>query len=516
MADNRFVKKVGVQDEFTDEMVAELERCYEDPVHFIKTYVKVQHPVKGAIPFELYDYQEEAVRMFQANRFNISMWGRQQGKTATVAAYILWFVCFNDDKTALIASKGAAHATEIVDRIKFMYEELPMWLKPGVKVYNRQSIEFSNGSEIISQATTENTGRGYSISLLYVDELGFVRPNIQQAMWTSIQPTLATGGACIITSTPNGDSDLFAEIWRGAVSGINNFAYLFAPWYRHPERDQAWATMMEKQLGAVMFAQECNCEFVSSDPLLISSITLSNLKTAKHLREAGLFKWWIDAVNVNQSYLVGVDVGGGTGSDFSVIQVIEFPSLQQVAEFRSNNVSIPQLYGRIKWVLNALSRKDARGRAAEVYWSFENNGIGHAIGALYQNDENPPEAELITTQTPGKQNQYGVVTTGKNKILLCLELKKMIERISQHITINSEATLFELKNYVATGGSYAAKPGATDDSVAALLVVIQVFKRFADYNEAAYEMVHNYHELNNGLLDEDGNEIDDSPLPFVM
>ena len=105
---------------------------------------------------------------------------------------------------------------EMIFRIRFMYERLPHWLKAGLADdgWNKHSIGFDNGSRIISQATSENTGRGLAISLLFLDEFAFVRDSVQVEFWTSIAPTLATGGSCIITSTPNGDTNIFAQVLR--------------------------------------------------------------------------------------------------------------------------------------------------------------------------------------------------------------------------------------------------------------------------------------------------------------
>jgi len=47
-------------------------------------------------------------------------------------------------------------------------------IKAGVTTYNKGSLDFENGSRIVSATTTENTGRGMSITLLYLDEFAFV------------------------------------------------------------------------------------------------------------------------------------------------------------------------------------------------------------------------------------------------------------------------------------------------------------------------------------------------------
>lgn len=86
---------------------------------------------------------------------------------STVSAmYLLWFAMFNEDKTILIASNKNKGAMEMISRIRFAYEELPLWLKPGVMddMWNKHAVGFDNGSRIESTATTESSGRGMSIS----------------------------------------------------------------------------------------------------------------------------------------------------------------------------------------------------------------------------------------------------------------------------------------------------------------------------------------------------------------
>jgi hypothetical protein len=193
--------------------------------------------------------------------------------------YLLWFACFNDDVTVLIASKNQSHALEIASRVRFAYEELPNWIKPGLKYYNRHNIEMDNGSRIVSEATTEKTGRGLSITKLYLDELAFISPRIQEALWASLAPTLSTGGSAIISSTPNGDTELFAQLWRTAMSGVEdkagtNFVPFQVHWREHPDRgDDYWQTMIN-MLGELKTRQEVGCHFAKT-PINTSSGTLT-------------------------------------------------------------------------------------------------------------------------------------------------------------------------------------------------------------------------------------------------
>lgn len=177
------------------------------------------------------------------------------------AAFLLWYSIFNFDKTVLIASNKNSNAQEMIFRIKTAYENLPMWLKPGVldDGWNKHSMGFDNGTRIISEATSENSGRGLSISLLFLDEFAFVAPAIQDEFWTSISPTLSTGGQCIMTSTPNGDMDIYAQIWRGAQVGVNGFYPIRVRWDQPPGRDEQFKEEETGRVGERKWLQEYEC-----------------------------------------------------------------------------------------------------------------------------------------------------------------------------------------------------------------------------------------------------------------
>jgi hypothetical protein len=266
---SEFIKKPNAKVEYTAEQLQELKRCAEDPVYFISNYCYIQHQKLGKIKFRLRPYQIRIVESLHHNRFNILMIGRQCGKTETTAAFAFWFASFHSDKNVLVASNKQKGASDIMNRIKFMYESTPDFLRPGVPFYNRGSVEFDNGSKIWSEATTETTGRGRSVALFICDELAHVSKRIQDEMWASILPTLSTGGSCVVMSTPNGDHDLYAELWRGAQSGNNGFIPIFVPVDEIPvtadngvettRADPNWQKMMRSKVGDLKFGQEYLC-----------------------------------------------------------------------------------------------------------------------------------------------------------------------------------------------------------------------------------------------------------------
>jgi hypothetical protein len=521
MPANPAIKRPNSTNEYTPELIQELVRCQRDPIYFIENYIMVVDPVKGAVPMILYEYQKEMITSIHNNKDTIILASRQMGKTTVVAMYVIWLTCFankDEPKLCIIASKAMAHATEIMSRIKFAYEELPEWIKPGCKYYSRTSIEFDNNAKIKCEATSEKTGRGSSPSFLFIDEIAFLSRRIQDEMWASLAPSLSTGGKFVLTSTPNGDSDLFAQLWRGANSGQNSFKPIRAMWYQHPDREQKYYDEMIGKLGPVKARQELDCEFLSSEALLIDSRCLHAMRAKPHIREEMGFRFWKDVGGANKTYLVGVDPATGNGKDFTAIQVVEFPSLEQVAELRLNNVNIPLIYAKIKWLLKELRKPDQNRRRAEVVWSFERNGVGEALVAMIQNDDSPDGGTYLDgveryDETPGK---FGTYTTGKSKLVTCMQMKNLVERINNGLKINSDILLFELKNFVAKGGSYEAKIGATDDTIMAMAVVMKLMHRLSHYDEKARELVYETMAPDADETEPNFDHFGGDPVPFSI
>lgn len=508
---NPNVRRPGETSEYTPENIMDLKRCMQDPVYFFENFVKVKHPTQGLVPFKLFDYQKRILDALMNHKDVCILASRQLGKTVIVAMYFFWQANFQDNREFVIASKNMSHAVLIMARIKTAYDALPHWLKAAAKFNSRTMLEFSNGSNIVSEATSERTGRGNSPSGIMLDELAFASRRIQDEMWASLAPSLSTGGQFIVSSTPKGDSDLFASLWRGAQAGTNGFFPVQAMWYERPEYDQAWYDSMAAKLGPIKAAAELDCVFVSSDALLLNSIKLVQLRSQAPLYEDMGFKFWKQPEEIGgqgKTYLVGVDPATGSGKDFTVIEVFEFPSLEQVAEWRSNEIIIPLIYAKLKWLLEKLSAPVARSRA-DVIWSFERNGIGEAISALYQNDERQPQYPELYCDQPGT-TKLGVYTTGKTKILACLQLKSLIERVNNGLKVNSSVLLEELKNFIAKGGTYESKAGGTDDAVMATIIIVRLLKRLSEYNDEAFRQMNEY------ITPDENDQFGDEPVPFLI
>ena len=497
--DGVLTKKANKKETFTEEQIQDLAMCMDPDkgyLHFARKFSFIQHPVQGKLLFDPYEYQLRLLHSYHSYRFNINMMPRQTGKTTCAAIYLCWYAMFNPDQTILIAAHKYTGAQEIMARIRYVYEMCEDYIRAGVTSYNKGSIEFENGSRIVSQTTTGNTGRGMSISLLYCDEFAFVQPNIAEEFWTSISPTLATGGRAIITSTPNSDEDTFATIWKQAEQkydehgneqelGINGFHSFIATWDEHPDRDEVWRDEEIGRIGEEKFRREYGCEFLVFDETLINSIHLANMESTKPIMNMGQTRWY-KKIKSDATYAIALDPAMGTGGDYAAIQVFELPAYEQVAEWRHNTTPIPAQIRIMTDIAKYIEQQV--GSANSIYWSVENNSIGEAALIVINDfgEENIPGLFVSEPIRKGHVRKFrkGFNTTHSTKVSACARLKTMIE--SDKMKVQSGPLITELKGFIAAGSSFKAKPGETDDLISAVLLIIRMMTVLKDWDPRIY------------------------------
>lgn len=498
--DGVLIKKANKKESFMEHEVEDLIKCMDPDngyLYFAKKFAYIQHPVRGKLLFEPYEYQEGLMKSYHNFRFNINMLPRQTGKTTCAAVYLIWYAMFHPDQTVLIAAHKYSGAQEIMQRIRYVYELCPDYIRAGVTSYNKGSIEFENGSRIVSATTTGNTGRGMSISLLYCDEFAFVQPNIAEEFWTSISPTLATGGRAILTSTPNSDEDTFATIWKDAekkfdeygnetAEGINGFHSFTCHWSEHPDRDEAWQKAETGRIGEERFRREYGCEFLVYDETLINSIKLASMEGAMPIINMGQTRWY-KKPSAKYSYVVALDPSMGTGGNNAAIQIIEVPSYEQVGEWSHNTTAIPGQIRVLKDICKYIS-DECKSNGSNIFWSVENNSIGEAALIVINDfgEEGIPGIFMSEPMRKGHVRKFrkGFNTTHGTKISACSRLKTMIE--NDQLKINSKPFISELKNFIATGSSYKAKMDESDDLISSMLLSLRIITVMKDWDPAIY------------------------------
>ena len=513
--ESTLVKAPYRRQHWTAQQLEEFMKCADPvtgPQYFMDNFFYIQHPTKGKMLYHPFDYQKRLIDTYHNYRYSISMMPRQTGKSTSAAGYLLWVAMFHPDSTILIAAHKYTGSQEIMQRIRYAYELCPDHIRAGVTSYNKGNLDFENGSRIVSTTTTENTGRGMSISLLYCDEFAFVRPGIAKEFWTSISPTLATGGKAIITSTPNSDEDQFALLWKGALKtedsygnatevGINGFKAYRSYWNEHPDRDEKWADEQRAQLGEDRFRREMGCEFIINDETLIAPAKLIDLQGHEPLYKTGQVRWY-QRPKQGRSYVVALDPSLGTGGDPAAIQIFEANTTEQNGEWRHNKTTIPE---QVRILTDICAHINETVKSPEnIYFSIENNTIGEAaLISIAEFGEQNIQGYFLSEPNgvSGRRYRKGFNTTNKPKLAACNKLKILIE--TGRMKVRSPSLVSELKTFVASGVGYAAKPGETDDLVMATVLAVRMLQLLQTYDN----------DINNQLRDH--GDVIIPPMPFI-
>lgn len=302
-----------------------LSRVTQD-VFFFSEFIYVINPIKGKVQFKLYPYQKAVLYQFVKERFNIILKFRQAGITELISLYCLWLAMYHENKKINIISIKDITAKKVLKKIKFMYKNLPPYLRTPIingrtNEYGSSSLmEFDNGSFIESIPTSPEAGRSEALTLLVIDEAAMVR--WANDVYAAALPTLSTGGSAIINSTPRGIGGFYHSQWVDAISGVNGLNPLRLYWDMHPERDQDWYDTMSKALGPKRTAQEIDGDFLSSGNTVfdLSDIKaiedcLSDYPTIK-TRFNGQYRQFLEP-QADESYYIGADVATGRSNDYS-------------------------------------------------------------------------------------------------------------------------------------------------------------------------------------------------------
>lgn len=197
----------------------ELVKCHQDPIYFIETYCKIQHPIQELIPFLLKEHQQNVIYNIHENRMCIFDKDRQVGMSTLLMAYVYWKSIFNPDERILVTSytyNGCIHLRHI---LSVFIENTPKWLLPKLTTNNKRGIEFENGSRIMLSSIYSNVGRGLSLSMLVCDE--FALGKEQEMFWLSIIPCLHSNKSkAVIASTINPNTpNYFNELLQQSSEG---------------------------------------------------------------------------------------------------------------------------------------------------------------------------------------------------------------------------------------------------------------------------------------------------------
>jgi hypothetical protein len=450
---------------FTQKELDEYLKCADDPVYFAKKYMKIVNIDHGLMPFKMWDFQEEMLNTFYNNRFAICKLPRQVGKTTTSVAYLLHQVLFSENMMIAILANRAPTAREILQRLKLAFEYLPMFLKQGIKEWNKGSIHLANGSRVLADSTSGSSVRGMSFNIIFLDEFAFVPNNIAEEFFASTYPTISSGKSSkvVIVSTPNG-MNLFYKMWMDATEGRSDYKPIEIHWSMVPGRDQKWAEQTIRNTSQRQFDQEFGCEFLGSTNTLISGAKLRSLAFKTPIESQNNLDIY-ELPEPKHTYVLCADVAEGQGLDYSTFSVFDVSQIpyKQVAKYRNNEIA-PLLFPT---VIYSVAK-----RFNEAFVLVEINSIGLQVADILHFELSYDN--LLKFQTKGKQgNQvsggfaarnklaYGLKTSAQSKMIGCANLKALVE--NDKLLIYDADTIIELSSFSANKKTFMAEEGSNDD-----------------------------------------------------
>lgn len=480
--------------------------CSLSPLYFIKNYAYIDLPGTGVIPFNLYYFQEESLKIATNTRKLIFLKTRQAGISTLFSLYCFWKGNFHESESIDVVSIKQKKAQQFVSKMITTYNRLPPFLKTQLKSKNSSGLSWINGSQIVSESASDKAGRGDSLSLLVLDEAAFyLSDRLTRGIVSAAQPTLTrTGGSMIVISTPNGTSGsgsyYYEQVNQMIINGNNNDEKLIEiDWYEVPDipgiepykefnekldnfikkdyfnnpliknqmkkffdpisknwRENEWLKKQHDDLADILFKQEILHSFIVSDDQVFSEDILEKIQVQINnypvllenelngVSVKGMLVWNLPVPK--HRYILGVDVGKGTGKDFSSIQVMDVENYEQVAEYKGKIST--KMFGR-------LVKKVAK-YYNQAYIVIECNGIGEAVfNEVYYHDTEPYENVYKQSKTKnGRTIMTGWDTNVKTRQLMTNQLIDwfVVEELFDSMKIKSPRLYQELTTWVWSNG----------------------------------------------------------------
>ena len=423
------------------------------------------------------------------------------GKSVTTAIYMVWLFNFDHDKNMGICANNGGLAREFLNNVRNMFYGLPMWMRVGVSVWNKGTIESENKMRILTDSPSENSFRGYTLNFLVVDETAFIRPSVFSAFMDSVMPAQSALAwkKNLFISTANGMNH-FYDLVQGAkrrktFKGLskeekeeiikknpvletkqnedgsfdvvvdkpsNGMLYYDVSWRDVPRfnskgeqitHDEFKEQVVDKY-GLVYFNQNYGNEFIGSSYTLIDADILKNM-----VPEEPILKWdnrldvFVEPIK-DHKYIMAVDPAKG-GLDAFAVQIIDVTSFpfEQVADaqiFKCNYQIMPEFLN--EW----------GNRYNNAYMIIENNeGAGTFITNMMHLDFEY-ENLFFTKKDNGKfSKEPGFRTTTRTRTQILETFKHFVD--NKRLIIRDKKTINELYSFIIKDNKYQADDGSHDD-----------------------------------------------------
>ena len=438
---------------------------------FLK-YVKILDPLLGQVSFELWSHLGEAIWIIFNNPLIIILKARQIGFSWLLASLAIWTIYTKHGGNVLLISKGEREATQLLEKCKYIYRNLPNWLQ----IYNTYPDSASSfgflerKSKITALPSTSEAGRGEAATLVICDEQDF--HEYAEANFAAVKPTIDAGGQLILVSSVNKSKpkSIFKGIFKDSQAGRNNFKSRFYGWRSRPDRDDAWYETQKRDYPLYELEQEYpNSMEEALMPMSAQSVfdkdVLNQLWDTStepiEIREGFIHIFQKPRVGVR--YVAGGDVGEGVGLDHSVLSIIgRYGGQSDVAAIIYSNKIPTDIFA---FEIDKLCRE-----YRNPLLGVENNSLGVAV-----------INKLLELGTPslfysdkGKKKP-GWTTSSSSKQLAIVELVENVNNGS--LITRFKPQIQELMEYQWVDGKPEPTGSTHGDTVISLAIANQMLKR---------------------------------------
>lgn len=515
-----------------------LEKINNDPILWLKNFVKIVDNHSQLIPFKLNDQQKEIVKEIYNNNIKFSIIGksRQIGATTLSLGLMLYTAITQPNSNCLMLSYSGGSCSGAFTKLQQMYENIPEKYTSKAKKMNRHEILLENGSRITNATVSNklNALRGITYSFIHITEYAFFSNDVDSLL--AIEQALAKdkNSKLIIESTANGCSNNYYRLFTNAYRGHSKYKAFFFPWYQNKtafydeyKEAEVWtrswnhgrrletkdltpAELKLKKKGASLlqimwrewklldtpekqFKQEYPSTpeemFQSEDTGVFDANTITErynyipkplkIKDIKPL-PVSLQIYYGNGLNIykdvkkTERYFGGIDTSAGLKQDASSICVLD-SSGEQVATFNRNDVPVYK-FAQICYDLGYYFNYALLLPERNTYGLDLITRLRKEMG--YINVLRNKHFDKITGKS---KYDFGWYTDNVSKSKLVMDLKEVFEM--GMILINDRDTLDQMRIFQEHNGSFGNAKGNDnhDDLVDSLSLAVQALKSGKSY-----------------------------------
>lgn len=510
------------------EILQEYAKCLMNTSYVIETYFKTfDKTQEGFVPFILFPKQREIIQAYETYRNNLVTKPRQAGISTTTAAFYAVKASFADEnnpETIVILANKLKLAMEFLSKVKDFIQQVPRWVwgenyygtkkKEEKEIFdtkNKQELILPNGSKIVALATSKDALRGYTPTYLVIDEAAYIDDG--EEVYGTAMSSLSTGGKVTLISTPKGYDSLYYKTYDQSKLGENDFHISEMRWYEdlrynkdlkwikeddtiieteftfesfETKRNQgykptsSWYDAMCRKMNndKRMIAQELDVSFLGSGGNVIDEEVIdfhleNNIQDPQFYDGLKNEIWIWEKPIDNHRYLMGCDPSSGDGDDFSTFEIIDFTTMEQVAEFRGKIQ--PDLFAQIIYKYGMLYNAFV---VIDVTGGWGSSTVLKLIELKYKNIYYGEKYKLLDQ----KKRDKHILDTDKKPGLVVNSIRlPLVSNLEQNIRLNtikirSMRVISEMKTFVYRDGRPDHMKNQHDDCLFGLGIALWVLE----------------------------------------